>query len=363
MSSDFKDLNIDRTRLKESVEKFWKMNNCQKCSYSSEKPLLHQVKYTQDNLDVMVSLHHNKSGTMTINTKVGRSQEKGEELAVYLKDELVSDSRKSIFVKIEGMNKDSFQLLLDYLQENKDEALITVSPSSEDQVKKIVRITSQYNDSLTLTHFLTTNNLSIQGKPLYIYNQVCYLLSELIGLDGFFNIFYKGEEKSRSIKIDQNVVDSDLRKLLPTAYLKLGDGILTMIKTSYILKDILIPLEDYSYCVFPSLRALEAVMRRLLFNEASYSIEHDNNNSFGGIFYKDSARRIYLVNDEFREKINNGALCESLEECYTYFKQQRDELFHANDFTDSTRFIPTQDQAEKIVGKVIKMIELAYSKI
>jgi hypothetical protein len=340
MSSDFKDLNIDKTRLKESVEEFWKINKCLKYSYSSERPLLHQVKYTQDNLDVMVSLHHNKNGTITINTAVGKSQEKGKELAIYLKNELVGDSRKSISTTVKSINQDDFQLLLAFLQEDKDEVLMTVSSGSENQIRRTVKVTSQYNDSLTITHFLTTDTLSIQGKPLYIYSQVCYFLAEFTDLNGFLAIVHKGEESPSNIKVDQNAIDNDLRKILPNAYSEVGDGILTMIRTSYILKDISIPLEDYSYCVFPSLRALEAVMRRLLYNEGDYSIENENKNSFGGIFDKDTVRRVYFVKDSFKEKINNNTLlCEALEECYTYFKQQRDELFHANDFTDSTRFI------------------------
>ena len=134
-----------------------------------------------------------------------------------------------------------------------------------------------------------------------------------------------------------------------------------MIRTSYTLKDISIPLDDYSYSVFPSLRSLEGVMRRLLYDKEYYVEDHKN--SFGEVFYKDRNRNSYSVRDEFKQEINDSKTCDALECCYDYFSQQRHELFHANDLTDSTKTIPTQEQASQIIEKVVKIIEAAYSKL
>lgn len=102
-------------------------------------------------------------------------------------------------------------------------------------------------------------------------------------------------------------------------------------------------------------------MRRLLFDKG-YSIEN-NNNSFGEVFYKDSSRNAYFVRYEFRQEINDPNTCDALECCYDYFVQQRHELFHANDFTDSSKIIPTKEQASQIIEKVVKIVEAAYSKL
>lgn len=362
MSSDFKELNLDRTRLKSCVEEFWQLNNSQGCKYSQETSSCHRVQYSQDDCDVMVDFLFRKNGTTTIHTKTGKHPDKGEQLALYLKDKLVGDSRKSIVISIKNIDRDTFELLIEFLQQLKNEdsdvAEISVVLSSEDQVKKSVKATSKYSDSLTLTHYRTTNTLLVQGKPLYGYYQVSYFLADFTDLNGFLEIVYKGEENPDSINVDEAVVENNLRVLLPNAYTKLGEGILTMLRTSYILKDIEIPLPDYSCYVFPALRALEGVMRRLLF-DTGYSIESDNSNSFRGIFYQDSSGK-FLVSNNFRNHIGNDKICNALEHCYDYFVQQRHTLFHANDFTDGSRFISTKQQATQIIETIIKKIDTVY---
>ncbi|MEH2397211.1 type II toxin-antitoxin system RnlA family toxin [Nostoc sp.] len=361
MPSDFKELNLDRTRLKECVEEFWKINNCQGGIYSKEATTRHRVKYRQDDCDVMVDFILIQNGTTTIHTKIGKYVDKGEQLALYLKDKLVGDHRKAISVSVRNINQDTFNLLLEFLEELKNEdsdvTEISVARISEALTNKSIKVTSKYNDSLTLTHYQSTNTLLIQGKPLYGYYQVSYFLAQFTDLNGFLEIVYKGEETPNTIDVDENTIETELKALLPNAYSNVGEGILTMLRTSYTLKDISIPLPDYSCYVFPALRALEGVMRRLLFNEG-YSIE-DNNNSFGGIFYGDS-RTNYLVRNDFKQEIGNSKICNALEICYTYFVQQRHELFHANDFTDSSKFISTQEQANQIIEKVVKIIDTAY---
>lgn len=361
MSSNFKELNLDRTRLKECVEEFWGINNSQGCAYCEQSDSRHRVKYIQDGCDVMVEFLFIKNGTTTIQTKIGKFHDKGEQLALYLKEKLVSDSRKSVVVSVKNINQDAFELLIEFLQELKNEdsdvAEISVAPNSEDKIKKSIKVTSRYNDSLTLTHYRTTNTLLIQGKPLYGYYQVSYFLAKFTDLNGFLQIVYKGEEKPNLTDVDENIIETELKALLPNAYSSLGEGILKMLRTSYTLKDISIPLPDYSCYVFPALRALEGVMRKLLFDEG-YSIEA-NKNSFSGIFYKDS-RMNYFVDNDFKQRISNSNVCDALELCYNYFVQQRHTLFHANDFTDGSRFISTEAEATQIIEKVVKTIDTAY---
>lgn len=363
MSSDFKELNLDQTRLQKCVEEFWLIKDAQGGKYSMESKCRHRVKYTQDGCDIMVDFLFVQNGTTTIQTKVGKHHDKGEQLALYLKNKLVSDCRKSIIVTVRNIKKDDFDLLIEFLQELKNEdsdvAEISVIISSEDTTKKIIKATSKYNDSLTVTHYRTTNTLLVQGKPLYSYSQVSYFLSQYTDLNGFLEIIYKGEESPNNIDVDESTIEAELKSLLPNAYSSLGEGILTMLRTSYTLKNISIPLPDYSCYVFPALRALEGVMRKLLFNEG-YSIEA-NNNSFGEVFFKDSSSRRFLVTPNFKVQFGNNKICNALEHCYNYFVQQRHTLFHANDFTDSSRFIASKEQANQIIEKVVKTIDTAYT--
>ncbi|MBE9009274.1 type II toxin-antitoxin system RnlA family toxin [Pseudanabaenaceae cyanobacterium LEGE 13415] len=365
MSSDFKELNLDRTRLKDCIEEFWKDNNLQGGEYSEESDKSHRVKYSQDNCQVMVDFLFLKNGTTTIKTKTGKHPDKGEQLAAYLKNKLVGDSRKSISVSIKDIQQDDFDLLVEFLQEltNEDSEVpaVSVVVSSDDAVKKTIKATTQYKDSLTLTHYRTTNTLLIQGKPLHGYYQVSYFLSEFTSLNGFLAIVYKGEEAPTTVDINERDIEIELQALLPNAYSNLGEGILKMLRTSCTLKNTSISLPEYSCYVFPALRALEGVMRRLLF-ERGYSLEYENDNSFGGLFYRDAGGK-YIAKSDFRGKIGDSKICDALGYCYTYFVVQRHTLFHANDFTDSSTFVATKDEATQTIEKIIKTIDTAYKMV
>jgi len=303
------------------------------------------------------------NGTTTIHTKLGKHPDKGEILAIYLKDNLVNDNRKSVAVTIKNIDETVFVTMLEFFQELKNEdsetTPISIVISSEDPSKKIVRATSQYNDSLTITYYKTTNNLLIQGKPLYGYDQATYFLSKYTDLDGFVDIVSKGEDNVNILEVNTEDVEAELKALLPNAYSKLGNGILKMLRTSWTLKDMPISLPEYSCYVFPSLRALEGVMKQLLF-DCGYSSEEDN--TFGGIFYNNKRENSYLVTDNIRGQIDNK-ICDALDICYTYFRQQRHELFHANDSPDTSRFVSNPNQASQIIEKVIQIIDKAYSKL
>ena len=100
----------------------------------------------------------------------------------------------------------------------------------------------------------------------------------------------------------------------------------------------------------------------LTFLEKGYSIEWDNRNSFGGIFKNTSGN--FVVTNNFKDTIEHDyQLCHALEYCYNYFVQQRHSLFHANDFTDSSRFISTKEQASQMIEKIVEVINKAYNMV
>ncbi len=141
----------------------------------------------------------------------------------------------------------------------------------------------------------------------------------------------------------------------------MGTGILNLISTSYMLRDASIDLPDYSCYVFPILRALEGVMRRLLSERGLYVQEFRR--SFGEVLERERERGRYVVNHQYRIEFNDDSFCTALELCYNYYHQQRHELFHMNDLTDTSRFISTQTQAARYIDEAIGIIDKSYREI
>jgi hypothetical protein len=169
-------------------------------------------------------------------------------------------------------------------------------------------------------------------------------------------IVYKGSEVPNKVNVDTDTINKNLKSLLHHSHDQLGDVIMKMLITSYTLKDIDIHLPDYSCYVFPALRAIEGVMKSILFNKG---FEADNSNQyFYGVFRKEGTR--YVVTDEYKSFINDNNTCRALENCYTYYNRQRHELFHVNDLVDSSKMIENKDHASQIIDKIIEIIDEAY---
>jgi hypothetical protein len=161
MSTDFKELNLDRTRLKDFLEKFCQINKIPNYEYSEPSSSKHRVQYDHDECSVMVDFILLKNGTTTIHTQLGKHPDKGELLAIYLKNNLVNDDRKSISVTVKNMDEVTFDTLVEFFQELKngdsETTPISISHIPEDAIKKAIKVISKYNDSLTITYYKTTN--------------------------------------------------------------------------------------------------------------------------------------------------------------------------------------------------------------
>lgn len=373
VSSDFKKLNLDRQRLKQSIQNYWEENNCTQGEYVESKPNKHRISYTQNECEVMVDLHFINGGTTTINPKVGKHPDLGEQFAIYLRDALVSDTRKSVNLVVPNIDNEIFMDLLSFLEEVDSEESelpeILLTEQAGDAVKRIIEATSSYKDRITLTHYSERRKLHLQGKPLYGYAQVCYFLSEYTDINGFLDIIYKGGESApEGLAAEADTIDTELRKLLPNAYDKLGTQTLKLIKTSYILKDVSMKLPDYGTYAYPVLRALEGVMWELLRSKEIYESDFDSGDrSIGSVFRRDYPPSApmqvrFIVKEKYRAFISDVKICEALELCYPFFRLNRHELFHMESDTDLAKMIPNKAEAVRLIEKTIATIDAAYSK-
>ena len=369
MTSDFKELNLDQKRIKECLDEYCEINSIKQIDYRELKKQISynifRAEYEQDNLPVMVDFFFKDNGTTTISYQLGRAHDKGKALATFIKEKLVTDHRKNVTTVFKNIDQDTFDLLKVFISESSDECSEIASQefSIEEKTElnhqhfKIVSL--QYRDSVTLKYYETNKKIMLQCKPLYTYRRIIYFMSEYADLENFLEVSCQGEKAPElvDIAIDKNEITSQMSTLLKHSYESLGAVILQLLETSYILKNIDIDLPDYSCHVFPALRALEGVIKKMLF-EKSISIQ-ENDNSFRGIFYRDSNQR-YVVNEDFKSKINNEKVCTALGNCYTYFNRQRHELFHMSELTDTSRIIEKKSSADTIVDTVIKLIDDSY---
>ncbi len=168
--SDYKDLNLNRETLDANIQSFVESNGYMLDGGIQLLDKRKRVVFGAGGTEfATVDLHLNGTGTTTVQWKMGKNQQVGEQLAAYLKATINPAEFESVNYSLKGITSDSFDPILDCLNESAD---IEVTPLRDEAICKQVTLRSIcHQDSLTLTHHRTTRVLQIQGKPLSCYRR------------------------------------------------------------------------------------------------------------------------------------------------------------------------------------------------
>lgn len=354
---EFKELNIDKSRLEDEVKKYFSTHGVTKHVFS-EQNKFRRLEYLVGKDKVMIDFYFLQNGTTTIKYKVGSHQELGKELASYLYNELNFDERKNLYQKIKDFKKEDFENLKEYFQEVNEDGTekYTISESKNDDTQISINIKcNQYSDCVAITFYKTTTTLLIQGKPLYTFSQLTYFLSEYTDLDGFLSITTKLAPE-QIVEIIKEEVKYTLEKNLTNAMPFLGENLKKMMMTSLSINSASLELPDYAVIVYPALRALEGFLKSILF-KIGIGVSKDG---FSKVFTPD--RGDFIISKAVESLIDRNMwapLCSS----YKYFFIHRNRLFHTDDFVDSSRMIEDKAEASKMVNTIMKIIDETYFKI
>lgn len=225
---------------------------------------------------------------------------------------------------------------------------------TEDINYTLFKFKSYIGDKLTIKVF-KNSKVTVQGKPLYLYNEFLSIVShspkvtleDVVNLANQFNDTVGETEDIRG----------DIAKLMPNAYNdnKLDEIIWKLLSPSAVIIKDNQQFEDYSVCVFPVLRALEAYIKFLLKNKGI--VEYKN---FGSIFSPQNENKII---DDIANQIGSSTYESALVEIYKYFKSNRHVLFHVDNMLIDTKLTENKQDAIDIYNEVTKLIEDTYNKV
>jgi len=354
----YKNLHLQRENIDNFVSDYAKENDLvvREIQASSNKKRITLGAVGID--DCIVDLHLNRTGTTTVQWKMGKNQELGEGLAKYLKATINPDELKAISFSLKGITADNIDPIIDELtqcvNDNGDSEFLI--ENTKDDTKSIFKIKSnEHDDTVVVTHFVTTNKLVIQGKTLFTYRRIIYLLSELLDLNGLQSVLSCTDEQTVSIVRNEIALDY-LKGKLPNSYDQLPASIRDLMCSGCCVKLASPKLPEYSMLLFPDLRALEGIIKTIL---SEYGLSVDGHEyGFGGFFTV--SRGNVTLQEEFRDIIVESDLIESLELAYAFFKKHRHTLFHMNDFADASRKIDTLDKALSLSSDSYAAIDKIY---
>lgn len=313
------------------VSELEELNNMDRC------------KVIVDGEESILDFYHKKDGTVSIVSR-GKHKEISDIIKEKIEDscEYSSDLENSShsFKKISKEWSTKFIEYLYELSKNKVETKRYDLPPHN-----YYKFTSESGDSLVVNVY-DNNTITLQGKPAFLYSEAISFLSYCKDIsmedivDSINNVY--------NIDIKINGVRNELKYLLPNSYINLDDIILKILSPSISLRKVDIQLEDYSSYAFPALRALEAYIKKLLLGK-NIKIKK----TFFGVF-KDGKLLNYDDDTVFKEEVEN---------LYSYLKDNRHVIFHANQMLFSTRILESKTEADQIVNEVLDIIETSYKKI
>lgn len=286
----------------------------------------------------MVDLLFVKSGATTVQWKIGRNQPLGKELAEYLKSTIEPDQIENIFYSLSGIIENEISPVFDQASEDGNFDF-TVSSNNEKE-KKVVLESKKNQDSITITHYKTTNKLLIQGKPLSSYRFFIYLLAELLDLSGLEKVLCRKDDGAAEIVREEVALDY-LKGAIPCTFEDIPKKVRDLLIAGCCVKLAAPSLPEYSMLLFPDLRALEGVIRRQM---SRYSMNVGGTEHGFGEYFAFS-EGIATLKDEYVDVIDNSDMIDALNKGYTFLRKHRNTLFHMDDFTESSRTIDTLDKA------------------
>lgn len=343
-----KNLNINRADIHKVVNDYFEGN----CEIVPKilKETTHQYNIQSENLEknILLTFYFNCNGTTSIQYAQGKNPTQGKELAYYIKEKCVKDSRENVSLNLaKNITIFDFNDFIEYLKLEMEDSIKIESEKKE--TNTIYRIKHlKFEDSIILNLF-TNGTLQIQGKPLFLFN---YITNYFIEIGTLLIKDYGTEIHKVELKKD---ILKELESELPKSYSYFGKNLKNIMSSTLFVKNIDTDLHDYSFITFPILRGIEGVLKELTIR---YGILKSGDKTFH-MFDKDSNSGIYSLNPKYNANVPSSAKIDSLNDLYNFYSKHRHTLFHVEQIDLGTRLLSKAD-AINITNDAILYIENNY---
>lgn len=351
MAGEYKGLNImHHESIEESIETYmistqnsYSLDSIEIISDSQKR-----YHFTVDGIRMFIDFYFSK-GKTTIQPRSGKPehQEIKINLADFIKKKLHNVIESSNTLTVKNVSQENWDGLFEMIEE-----LDSVNTTSDN--KGTYRIIGIQKDDVTISYY-PNGTLLMQGRPLRLFNEITTLISELLvettQIVRINNSTYKKNISKDIVQRDFDVLMKNSKNKLPP---KLEIVIKQSIYNSHINDD---DMFDYTFLVFPTLRALEGHIKYVA-KKLNLTI-HDN--KIGSLFNYNNKRQAHELKNPIGipETITNH-----LEKQYVCYKQQRNVYFHWSDVTapiDLTSMVYTPEGAKQKIFDILRDIDYYYS--
>lgn len=292
-----------------------------------------------------LNIYENIDGTTTLYFAAGKNPDLSKKIAEKIVEiSSIKDFNSQSFY-IKSIREEDFKALM--------EIIVEYGNSIEDETtvgkKRIITIRGKQGDKIVITKH-SNDAFQVQGKPLLLFSEIIEVLSDFMAFEEVIEqqlSFYETNLTTADIR-------GELEAKLPNSFELIEDKLKVIITPCLAFQKMVIELEDYSAFAYPTLRAIEGILKQI-FLINNKIIEYKK--GFGEYIVKDFGK--YVLEERFEKELNNPNISNKICKLYKYYNIHRHSLFHIDEDVISSKVISLQE-ANNIIITSLTIIDESY---
>lgn len=299
-------------------------------------------------------------GALTIYPSVGKHIEISERIAEYIYQRISSELTKSPFSNgyTIKMPYEDFIILIDLLNEYENVYLENYSEQKESGKPqyKLYRFKSSLNDTVVIKYYNNTERLQLQGKPLYLFNEITSLICQS---DKNVGSVVDAHIELCHLHVSQSELNDELIGILGTdIYNFMTITHRAMLNTSIILSKVKIDgLDDYSYIFQQALRTYEGFTLKMMSNKGCMLPARKQ---IGEFFTRTNCSINFTMKSIYAKNLDAN-LVDVFENMYNFYYSNRHPYMHASNNDATTSIVGTYENALEKLEEIIHNMKINYS--
>lgn len=296
-------------------------------------------------------------GLLTICPKVGNNIPISIEIADSIYDRVCNVLKDSPFANGFSiiLQEEDFNTVIELVSGMEGVSLSNSSEQTEDGKAKykLFRFSGSAGDSVTIKYYSNTSRMQIQGKPLFLFNEIVAMVSE------------NGAEEDEVVDAHLKYCNIDMKKediyeelesiLGKDLYNFLSRSQKVILSTAFIVSKVDGYLGDFSILIQPANRAFEGFIKKIYAQEG---LECDGEQQLGKFF--DWPDRISpVMKQEYADKLDAN-IVKGFTSMFIFYSQYRHPYMHASAYDYSTSIIENRSVAEEKLNEVVVSMKSWY---
>lgn len=358
MANKYSRLNIDKTKITDWI-KLWCEEHLEGNSEISVEDNSDRIKYIikNDTNNIKIDFQKCNGGLLTICPKVGNNIPISTEIADSIYNRVCNVLKDSPFANGFSviLRESDFNVVVELVSGMEGISLINSSEQLESGKAKykLFRFSGAAGDSVTIKYYPNTSRMQMQGKPLFLFNEIVAMVSE------------NGAEQDEVVDAHLKYCNVDMKKediyeelesILGTElYNFLSRSQKVILSTAFILSKVDGYLGDFSILVQPANRAFEGFVKKIYAQEG---LECDGEQQLGKFFdWPDHISPV--MKTEFSDLLDEN-IVKGFTSMFKFYSLYRHPYMHSSAYDYSTPIIEDRKLADEKLNEVVASMKSWY---